>query len=288
MIGGMEVTQSEVKQILTRTCGFLAEVTSHSLQPYRGCALGASLCGVGCYVRHNWYVTQGRGWGGFVEVRTNATDAYVRQYDREQRWGRQQRGRFGVFLSSSTEPFQPIERTAGITGAVLKAMLSHPPDLLILQTHLPAVTRYIDLYRELTRRCELRIHMSIESDCDTLAGLPQPGATVRSRMEACARLRAAGLTVVATVAPLLPIADPERFFAGLAQVADAVVIDHFIGGDGSPAGSRTRRTALPVIMEQVQPGSTTLAYRDAMATIARKYFPGRTGLHIPGFAGKYE
>mgnify|MGYP006147248219 CR=1 FL=1 len=47
-------------------------VASHSLQPYRGCALGNSLCGVGCYVRHSWYTTRGRKWGSFVEARTNA------------------------------------------------------------------------------------------------------------------------------------------------------------------------------------------------------------------------
>jgi hypothetical protein len=51
--------------------------------------------------------------------------------------------------------------------------------------------------------------------------------------------------VVVTVSPLLPIADPERFFARLAGLADAVVIDHFIGGDGTPDGSRTLRTGLP-------------------------------------------
>src|SRR5438105_6021747 len=98
----VERTGTTVASILTRTSGFLKTVSSHSLQPYRGCALGNSLCGVGCYVQHNWYITRGQKWGAFVESRANAADAYVKQYQRERSWARQARGRFGIFLSSST------------------------------------------------------------------------------------------------------------------------------------------------------------------------------------------
>ena len=75
----MDVSTVAVGRILTRSSGFLQTVSSHSLQPYRGCALGNSLCGVGCYVRHSWYVTRGREWGSFVEARANAADAYARE-----------------------------------------------------------------------------------------------------------------------------------------------------------------------------------------------------------------
>jgi hypothetical protein len=68
----VDITETTVKNILTRTSGYLRTVTSHSLQPYRGRTFGNSLCGVGCYVQHNGHVLQGRPWGGFLEVRTNA------------------------------------------------------------------------------------------------------------------------------------------------------------------------------------------------------------------------
>ena len=113
--------------------------------------LGSSLCGAGCYVRHNFYVTRGETWGTFVEARTDAADAYRRQYEREKKWARQSRGAFGIFLSSSTEPFQPMERTHGVTRSVLEAMLDLPPDFLILQTHSHHVADYVDLYPRLAR-----------------------------------------------------------------------------------------------------------------------------------------
>ena len=55
----MELAVTEIRNILTRTTGFLKTVTSHSVQPYRGCSFGNALCGVGCYVQHNPYATQG-------------------------------------------------------------------------------------------------------------------------------------------------------------------------------------------------------------------------------------
>jgi DNA repair photolyase len=105
-------------------------------------------------------------------------------------------------------------------------------------------------------------------------------------MQAACRLRESGLRVVVTVSPLLPIEDPDRFFARLREVADAVVIDHFIAGDGSCDGSRTLRTALPTAMAAVERRSVTLAYQDEIIAIARRYFPGEVGVSIDGFAGR--
>lgn len=283
----MELTHVEVRSILTRTSGFLSSVCSHSLQPYCGCALGRSLCGVGCYVQHNLYLTRGREWGDFVDIRTNAAEAYIEQFERERSWARRNGGQFGIFLSSSTEPFQPIERKAGITRSLLAAMLHRPPDFLILQTHSHHVADYLDLYPALASRSALRFHISIESDRDRLPGLPPSGSTVQKRMDAARRLREAGLRVVITVSPLLPIDRPAEFFRQLRQVADAVVIDHFIGGDGSADGSRTRRTPLPAAMASVLPASVTSDYRDEIVRIARDHFPGAVGVNIDGFAGRF-
>ena len=69
---GLKITHAEVKSILTRSSGYLKGTTSHSLQPYRGCSFGNSLCGVGCYAGQNRFLTRGAEWGSFLEVRVNA------------------------------------------------------------------------------------------------------------------------------------------------------------------------------------------------------------------------
>jgi DNA repair photolyase len=284
----MKTTSTTVRSTLTRSSGFLKTVCSHSLQPYRGCPFGASLCGVGCYVRHNIHITEGRPWGSFWEIRTNAAEAYLASYTREQAWARRSRGTFKIFLSSATEPFPPQESRFGITRGVLEAMCESPPDELIVQTHSHHVTECIPVLRELSRKCSVRVHLSIETDLERVPGLPPHASSIERRFAAAGALKDAGLRVIVTVSPLLPIDDPERFFARIATVADAVVLDHFIGGDGSPGGTRTLKTELPAAMAAVDPQSVTLAYRDAMGAFAERHLPGRVGFHIDGFAGRFD
>lgn len=283
----LDLTHTSIGNVLTRTGGYLSGVVSHSLQPYRGCTLGRSLCGVGCYVRHHAWVTRGRPWGSFLEVRDNAADSYREHVPRERRWARRKHGTFGIFLSSSTEPFPPQERRFGITRGVLEAMLDEPPDRLILQTHSHLVADAAPLCAELARRMDLRVHVSIEGDRDRLLGLPPAASPVQRRFEACRTLREAGVWTVITAAPLLPLENPETFLRRAGEVADALVIDHFIGGDGSRDGGRTRRTELPPAMAAIEPESTELAYRDRIVDLARQLFPGPIGVGAEGFAGRY-
>lgn len=283
----MQTTHTRIENILTRTSGYLAGITSHSLQPYRGCTFGNSLCGVGCYVQHNGHVLRGRTWGTFLEVRDNAAESYLKHFPRESAWGRRHHGEFSIFCSSSTDPFLPQEASLGVTRSLLEAMCRVPPDHLLVQTHSPLVCSALAELTQLQTRCRVRVQISIESDLDRLPGLPPPASSVDQRLAACATLRDAGLEVAVAVAPLLPIRDPERFFARISQVAGSVIIDHFIGGDGSPDGSRTRRTALPEAMARVDPRSVSLDYRDQMVEIAQRCLPGRVGVGQDGFAGRW-
>jgi len=283
---GITLTKTSVRSILTRSTGYLKTVCSHSLQPYRGCSFGRSLCGVGCYVRHNPFVTRGGEWGSFLEIRENAAAAYLSACDRERRWARTNRGRFSVFMSSATDPFVPHERRFRVTRSVLDAMLGNPPDELIIQTHSHLAARYLSIFGELSKCCSLRVHISIESDRDRLPGLPPPASSVARRFEAAACLRESGIHVVITVAPLLPIADPGAFFQRVSDCADAVVVDHFIGGDGTANGARTLRTPLPEAMAAVDPACLSIAYRDAIVAKALERMPGRVGVGIDGFAGR--
>lgn len=282
----MEILDVEVKSILTRTGGYLSTVASHSAQPYRGCTYGRSLCGVGCYAQHNRWVTGGGRWGERLEIRTNAASAYRGQIAAERRWARRRFGTLTVFMSSSTDPFVPQERRAGVTAALLDAMIEDPPDALVVQTHTHRVLDARGRLATLAGRCALRVHVTVESDRDRLPGLPPPASPVARRLAAAGALRAEGIRTVITVAPLLPLKEPAAFFARVADCADAVVIDHFVGGDGSRDGARTRRTRLPLAMEAVHPGSAHLDYREAMIAIARRAMPGRVGVSADGFAGK--
>lgn len=283
----MAITVTQVKNILNRTSGFLNGITSHSVQPYRGCTFGNAFCGVGCYVQHHGLITQGRPWGSFLEVRQNAAASYLANVARERCWGRAARGGFSIFFSSSTDPFLPQEFRYGVTRSLLEAMCQEPPDALVLQTHSHRVTEYFPLIRAVAQRTSFRLHISIETDREQIAGLPPHASMVEQRFAAATAAKALGIYTVITVAPLVSLADPERFFARVAEAADAVVIDHYIEGDGTPDGRRTRQTRLPAAIEKLDPAAIKLEYRDKIAEIAQRYLPGRVGVNIAGFSGRY-
>jgi DNA repair photolyase len=283
----MTVTETTIGNILTRTSGYLRTVASHSLQPYRGCSYGNSLCGVGCYVQHSRHLLGGRAWGSFLEVRTNAAESYLGNVDRERRWAHNRGEQFVIFCASATDPFVPQEQRYGVTASVLEAMCESPPDRLMLQTHSHLVANAAERLVSLSQKCDVRVHVSIETDREHIVGLPPHASPVARRFEACRLLKARGLFTVVTVSPLLPISDPSAFFARIAECADAVVLDHFIGGDGTEDGRRTLSTPLPAAMEAIEPESVALAYRQQMADVAERYLPGRVGIGAAGFAGRY-
>jgi DNA repair photolyase len=285
-VKSVQTSLIQSKTLLTRSSGYLKSVCSHSLNPYSGCGYGLSSCGEGCYVRFNHWLTRGREWGKFVDVKINAGELYLQSAVKEKNWAHRNSTPFTIFMSSSTDPWQPAEKKHRVTRAILQSMTTCPPDTLILQTHSASILDDQKLLLELSRLCSLRAHISIEGDRNRLPGLPPPPCSVDQRISALEQLSAQGLNTVACLSPLYPLKNPQHFFKRLKSAgASAVIIDHFIEGDGSAQGSRTFKTNLPSAMSKVQKDSIQLSYRDYIATIARAYLP--VGVSAQGFAGHY-
>lgn len=283
----MKVVEVHSKSILTRTSGYLKTVSSHSLNPYVGCGFGRSACGEGCYVRFNHWLLRGREWGRFVDIKINAARVYSQTVEREKKWARKSGGCFSIFFSSSTDPWQPVERKVRLTRQLLLAMQVAPPDKLILQTHSTFILDDLDRIQSLSGLCDLRVQLSIEGDRERLPGLPLPPCSLKERMEVLKIFTDRGIQTVACLSPLYPMKAPDAFFSRLAKMGvSAVVIDHYIQGDGTPDGSRTLKTKLPDAMATVAPQSVDLSYRDQVARIAGKYLP--VGISSSGFAGHYS
>ena len=283
----MQTNLIQSKTLLTRSSGYLKEVCSHSLNPYIGCGYGLSSCGEGCYVRFNSWLTQGREWGKFVDVKINAGDLYLHSAEKEKNWAQKRSIPFTVFMSSATDPWQPAEKKYRVTRKVLQAMTTFPPDTLILQTHSSNILDDQEALLKLSQICSLRIHLSIEGDRNRLPGLPPPPCSVEKRISTLQQLSSLGLKTVACLSPLYPLEDPHHFFKRLKKAgASAVIIDHFIEGDGTTEGSRTLKTGLPIAMKQIQEDSIHLSYRTQIVNIARNYLP--VGVSAMGFAGHYS
>ena len=281
----MLIHEIPARTVLNPTGGFLAGGFTHTINLYRGCALGNSFCGLYCYAQWNPYHTQGRDWGGFLDVKTGIEEAYRAQYDRLKRPAQGAPKPVRIFMSSVTEPYPPQERTARRTRRLLEEMVTRPPDLLVVQTHTPLVVDDVPVLLALNRRCRLRINITVETDRESLPGFARHAYPPASRIQALNTLREAGLVTVAAVSPMLPLEDPRQFASDLEAACDRVVLDHYLLGDGSRHGLRTRQTGLPELLEQHGYAEWTgLEKFDEVVGIFRRVFePGRVGISRTGF-----
>ena len=287
----MEPTAIPCKTILNPTGGFLGQGFTHTINLYRGCALGNTLCGLYCYAQWNPYHVRGRTWGRFLDVKAGAVQAYCAQYDRLKSTGAPKPIR--IFMSSVTEPYPPQERTLRRTRELLESMVERPPDLLAIQSHTPLVVEDLSLLQQLQQQCDVRVHITVETDKPKLpAPFPNQAYSPCSRIQALHALRIAGLDSVATVSPLLPLDDPRRFAGELEQACTRVILDHYLLGDGSKEGQRTKQTALPRLLREAGYEKwTTLEKFHEIVDVFRVVFGGheRVGVSREGFnAGRNQ
>ena len=283
----MKVQDIPCKTILNPTGGFLGEGFTHTINLYRGCALGNTLCGLYCYAQWNPYHLQGRQWGTFLDVKAGVVEAYRVQYDRLKHPKSGESKPIHIFMSSVTEPYPPQERAGRRTRRLLEAMIDRPPDMLVIQTRTPLVLDDIPVLQALHERCRLCLHITVETDRPAWPEpFPAQAYSPECRMHALHALRSAGLHTVATVSPLLPLRDPWRFAADLECCCDRVILDHYLLGDGSLEGARTKHTAFPrLLLDTGFEEWTTLEKFDEIVDIFKKVFrdASRVGVSREGF-----
>lgn len=237
------------KTILTPTGGFLATGYTHTINPYVGCAFAGALCGTFCYAQHNRWITQGRPWGLFG-AKQNLREVYRRDYDRLRKPRHGVSRPLKIYMSSSTDPYIPQEHRLGLTRSLLEEMVERPPDVLVIQTHNTLVRRDLDLILKLSALCELWVSLTVETDMDPVPGFPSHACPPARRLDTLKVFREAGVRTQAVLSPLLPLADPETFARALDAACERIVIDHYLLGDGSPNGLRTKRTDFAHLLEE--------------------------------------
>ncbi|MBB6449629.1 DNA repair photolyase [Geomicrobium halophilum] len=219
------------KNILNKGSGFLSGY-SHSLNPYTGCAYGCSFC----YVRQMPVATFREGeWGTWVDVKKGAAELLQKELTRAKR-----KEAVTIFMSSSTDPYQPVEHEERITRSLLEVMVENPPDFLFVQTRSPMARRDIDLFLHLKHN--IRVSMTIETDREEIRKHFTPDApAIRGRLKTLELLKEAGVPTQATIAPLLP--SSQKFPDLLKGKADRICIDDYFMGDGS-GGRRTKNLGI--------------------------------------------
>lgn len=249
----VEYLHKAPKSLLNKGTGFLSGY-SHSLNPYTGCTFGCSYC----YVRQMPVSTFRKAeWGTWVDIKKDAASIFQKEYRRAK-----SRGPVTIFMSSSTDPYQPIEHTELVTRSLLEAMVSDPPDFLFVQTRSPLVRRDIDLFLRLGDK--VRVSMTVETDREDIRKHFSPNAPpIQARLKTLQLLKEAGVPTQATIAPMLP--SSEDFAKTLRPLVNRVCVDDYFMGDGS-GGKRTRNLGIEAMYKQLdleewyQPSAYKIVY----------------------------
>ena len=168
-----------------------------SINPYRGCEHGC----VYCYARPT-HAYLGLSPGLDFETRLSFKPDIAALLERELR-------RPGyvcrpIALGANTDPYQPVERTLGLTRAVLEvlARFGHPCTIV---TKSAGVLRDLDVLRGLAARNLVRVYLSVTTLDPTLARRMEPrAASPKRRLETLHGLHEAGVPASVLAAPMIP------------------------------------------------------------------------------------
>jgi DNA repair photolyase len=244
-IGPSSVEYSPARSILTASSGFI-DAFDYTLNPYSGCTFGCSYCYAAAFVRD-----QGRRerWGQWVRVKENALEL-LRKQRRKPLDGQ------AIYLSSVTDPYQPIERKLGLTRAILEELVTYHRVRLVVQTRSPLVTRDLDL---LGRFPAVRVNMTVTTDDEAVRKVFEPGcASIERRLQAIAQVQQAGIPTCITLTPLLPIADPAAFAERLKATGVQRFVTQYLHAERGQFVAGTRTAAVALCQER---GWNEAAYR---------------------------
>jgi DNA repair photolyase len=162
-----------------------------TLNPYVSCTVGCAYCYVP-HMRHNQM--EERKWGTYVDIKEGAAELLERQLARL-------RKPTTVFMSTATDPYQPVEERYLITRRMLEVFLRHPQHALSILTKQSLVERDADLLARLPR---VAVGMSISVMDDRVAELIEPWAPATShRLAVIERLSALGISTYLLWAPAI-------------------------------------------------------------------------------------
>ncbi len=210
-----------------------------TLNPFSGCGSGREYC----YARFFALSARPRDeWGQWISAKQNARRLVAKAC----RTGAIETGD-AVYMSSVTDPYQPIERRLRLTRSILETFLEFEVQpRLTIQTRSSIVTRDIDLLRQFET---LRVNFTIETDSEAVRTRYSPHTpAIAARFRAATEVAGAGIRIGCSISPMLPIGDIEAFGDRLARLdADEYVTQYlhhgttrFAAGTSIEAMSRVR------------------------------------------------
>jgi DNA repair photolyase len=265
-IGLTAVNYKKASSILTPASGFM-NTYDYTLNPYSGCGFGCSYCYAAFFTRDNSLKEQ---WGLWVNVKENALQLL-------QKWRKKPLVNKTIYISSVTDPYQPIERDLELTREILKELLEYHKPRIVIQTRSPLAKRDIDLFKRFEH---IQVNMTITTDSESVRKIFEPLCPSNNlRLNTIKEISDSGISTCITMTPLLPIESVESFVEMLlASGVQKFIVQPFHTDRGKFAAG-TREGALKLIKEMNWTDQKYLEVEE----ILRKHLPN-LGIGKDGFA----
>ena len=185
----------------------------HSINAYRGCSHACSYC----FARptHDYLgFNMGTDFDSQIVVKTNAVDL-VRAETMPGRWPGE-----SIAMGTNTDPYQAAEGKYKLTRGIIEVLAERGNPFSIL-TKSPLVLRDLQLLADAATNADVSVSFSVATVDEDVWRRTEPGAPhPRRRLEALAKLRAAGIRGGVMIAPILPgISDRPDQIAAVKQAA---------------------------------------------------------------------
>ena len=239
--GRVKVEYSSVRDILTRATGFMEDY-DFTLNPYSGCSFGCTYC----YAAFFSHSPEKRDtWGKWVKVKEDAVQRITSR--RSSLDGKL------IYMSSVTDPYQPIERKLKLTRRLLEVLAIHHRPKLVIQTRSPDVTRDKDLFHKMIANGgRVQINFTVTTDDEDIRRTFEPYCpNNRVRLRAAGELCRDGLDICITMTPLLLVRDPDRFVDSLLSTGIERFISQPFHFQRGKFLAGTRDTALSLMAEKL-------------------------------------
>jgi DNA repair photolyase len=264
-IGQSNVIYKSAASILTEAKGFMGGY-DYTLNPYSGCSFGCTYCYAAFFSRTE---EQRENWGYWVQVKENALQLLIK-------FRKKSLKDKTIYMSSVTDPYQPIEKELNLTRSLLKELSTYHQPRLVIQTRSPLAKRDIDIFKEFN---VIQVNMTITSDSERVRKVFEPLCPSNaSRLSAIKEINDAGVNTCITMTPLLPIENAEDFAKKLLDTGIKKFIIQPFHPDKGKFVASTRESAIQLVKEM----DWTIEKYQRVLEIIQKYIPD-IGIGKDGF-----
>ncbi|WP_419802133.1 radical SAM protein [Mucilaginibacter sp.] len=201
-IGQAEVEYIQSASILTEAKGFMSAY-DYTLNPYTGCSFGCNYCYAAFFSRSS---DEKDNWGYWLKVKENALQLLMK-------FRKKPLNNKTIYISSVTDPYQPIEKNLQLTRSLLIELLTYHKPRLVIQTRSPLVTRDIDLLKQFE---VVQVNMTVTTDSEAVRKAFEPFCpSNKLRLKAIQEVTDAGIQTCITMTPLLPVENALDFTSEL-------------------------------------------------------------------------